>query len=43
MRSGAAGAEFTGSLRSAQQQDAEDSDFVAVKVERFLGGDVRTW
>src|SRR6266702_6488023 len=31
-----AGAEFAGSLRAAQQQNAEDSDLVAIKVERFL-------
>ena len=31
-----AAAEFAGSLRSAEQQDADDGDFAAVEVEDFL-------
>jgi hypothetical protein len=29
-------AKFAGGLRAAEQQDAEDGDFVAIKVEGFL-------
>jgi hypothetical protein len=32
----AAGAEFAGSLRAAEDQDAEEGDFVAMEVESFL-------
>ena len=31
-----AGAEFSGSLRTAQQQNAEDGDFVAIEIKSFL-------
>jgi len=31
-----AGAKFAGSLRAAQEQNAEDRDFVAIEVESFL-------
>jgi hypothetical protein len=31
-----AGAEFAGRLRTAQEQDAENGDFVAIEVESFL-------
>ncbi len=31
-----ASAEFAGRLRAAQQQDAEDGDFVAIEIESFL-------
>ncbi len=31
-----AGAKFAGSLRTAQEQNAEDGDFVAIEVESFL-------
>jgi len=31
-----AGAEFAGSLRAAQEQNAEDGDFVAIEIESFL-------
>ena len=31
-----ASAEFAGSLRATQQQNAEDSDFVAIEIESFL-------
>jgi hypothetical protein len=31
-----AAAEFAGSLRAAEEQDAEDGDFAAVEVEDFL-------
>jgi len=31
-----AGAEFAGGLRAAEEEDAEDGDFVAIEIEGFL-------